>query len=497
MTQMADNVFMMTSASAGQHVHVLLEAQKLANEVHGQRLLYDLERLKGGGIWAVNATHKYSRAGNGELVPAKVRLYLNATTDAHRRFNERLSRAFEPGAELMDEHYALERGASYRRQIMALRFRQQEAAILAVDHVSRGMPDILEHFCDLTESTTQLRIQEMHGIAREPCYLGKPGTPGRSLRLVPVAVDLSVVLFSSELASSESMPVEMQDIVRSIVKHRDDKTLPCVEVGAFIRAAKAFGSKPRDGVRFFGFCNVRDSQHYVPLMIEWLQANGVLAVDVRRKQLSVSAAKWVPALLDFAPVYLAGGAGRGLGGMSSSPVKSEERFIFYRTWHSRAFSDPSCERLIPVRIGKKWRATRGGWYWGILDTGAGRQTAMEVLSHAVSQEMVVHKIAQRVYLPPIDELLRGGLCGSTIYNRRLMAYAYEKAWSRLDVRGYHEVAPLAYDFFHSYIQRLNDLCGGGKVRWQDVRPAVKQWLEGQVEYLAESVQTVQQRLTKK
>lgn len=78
-----------------------------------------------------------------------------------------------------------------------------------------------------------------------------------------------------------------------------------------------------------------------------------------------------------------------------------------------------------------------------------------------------------------------------------MAYAYEKAWSRLDVRGYHEVAPLAYDFFHSYIQRLNDLCGGGKVRWQDVRPAVKQWLEGQVEYLAESVQTVQQRLTKK
>ena len=199
-------------------------------------------------------------------------------------------------------------------------------------------------------------------------------------------------------------------------------------------------------LRFLDFHGGRDVEHMNGLLLEWLRCrcHGAGSLDVDPRVWTDKPEILIDALVDLARVYLAGWGQRPGVPMNAEGHRAgqtSEPCLFYRTWHSIAFSAPESERAIPVRLGEHWQATRGGWFWGILDTGSGREIAMRVLQFGLSEQMAVHKIAQRIYLPADEKFLDQNNGETSIFNTGLMREEYHRARSRTEIPGYQPAAP--------------------------------------------------------
>lgn len=481
LASLVENVFTMDALGVARGVRVVLQVQKLANRPSGELPIFELRRHTRVGISATEGTDRYARDERGKLIPLRIALYLHSSTRAHESFNRHIQRAFAPVTTL-DETLTRERGASYRRHLEALASEQTKGIIIAVDEACVDQ-SILDQFSDLDAYQSPLRIKDFVQLAARRCWKDPDRPIG--LRLVPVALDHSVVLFRPDLITKD-MPREVRNLASRIDRFRRRPgarfALPCIPVDDFLAAAEAF---PRDltNVGFFGFCSTRDSEHYVGLLFEWLRANQTEPAPDDR--LVVEPGRWLEALVSFARVYNAGrpvtAQPHGLGDRRD---ESQGLFLFFRTWHSRAFSDPQSENAVPVRIGKYWTPTRGGWFWGVVDTGTGKKLAADILSFALSPQMAVHRIAQRVYLPADERLLQADPTADiSIYNIGLMKKEYERSRSRAAIKRYHECSPFLYDFFQSFVDRI-------RRRRAPEEHALREWLESRLDGLRNTIDEI-------
>lgn len=462
MRHLADNVI--ATDSLGAERTVLLNVERLGDMPVRELPIIELarEQPRRGGkrrIEAKNAKEHYVRTETGRLVPARVLLCLNSFAPSHTRFNMTIQQGFSSAADL-DETTTRHRGANFLWELDMLKLKEDIAVVLAVDDACMGDRDyVLERFVDLRPRWSSRGLGKFLDAATERCTLGT------SVRLLPACIDHSVVLFYPEQIDKikgGSIPESVLRLKRRICESAEPGELPMVPTEDFVQAAEDWGDKEllveeNTAIRFFTFHGGRDIEHMVGLLLEWLRASNTGAVNCAGK-LQVVPTDWAKALVNLARAYLAGWKWCPPVPANGEVSKKSRRrcpSLFHRTWHSIAFSDPASERAVPIHIGENWRATRGGWYWGVLDTGAGGEIAGKVLDFALSPQMAVHKIAQHIYLPANKDLLSQDDGENSIYNARLMRDEYINACSRADIDEYRRVSPYFYNFFVSFLDLLS------------------------------------------
>ncbi len=489
-----DNIFRLRKRPVEGRLSTLLQVEELGNRVTGIDYIFEISSKPGDStesILAQPSAEKYYLDKDGNLVPAGVKLYVNRTVDAHSDVNEAVCKAW--GLEVpndLNEELAAERGTSYRHILERLKTQREHAAIMAVD-VAYLRQDILRQFAPLEAEPDKSSTDEEKGSTRrwseedlatfvplggnsdktlKPCRAPSKNRSKNSLRVLPSFIDCTLVLCNLNILNvvlGVGTP-GLKDIRNIIAEKLDSETpvtgmehMPMISPVEFGTAAKEFWKQgATKGFRFFGFSKHSDPEILSCMFIEWLRTTKALQAG----PISVDEAKWKKQLTDFAYCYL-------------PPARMQlkdaqpDSCLFYHSWHSILYSN-GASQLVPVKIGKGWKATKGGWCWGIVDNGMGGTKARKILEYATSEAMSAYRIIHRVGMPPRD-----ASCHNTgelnIYNLHLMKEIFKGAWSRFSVENYVDFSPHLHAFFSEYVAFLDRL----EYMFEGHEPRVSTWLD--------------------
>jgi len=476
---LADNSYNLHKLIFRGEPHILLQPQQTAGRLIGTQNLYRL-------IWDEDAqdikaedvkSQFYIEAGNVE--PVKRLAYLSKCTKSLGKINEIVCSVYN--ASIVDEELVHEPVDCISEVVKRLCTRKDAVIMMAVDTAYLNST-IIEHFTPIDigkEEAAFVNISAQHERKKlrdlKPLDICRDRYEGK-LRALPLYIDCSLVLCNLDILSlaSEHSKIlkKIETKVRnSMVLGNDDKlNLPEIGLDSFREAAKDFWDEDTmisNGLYFFGFQSGPNPEALVCMFFDWLTANGISLYQPtakgRRRGLADQIDKWKKALLDFVELYLPTEQAK-MKLMKKSKDRQDKdvghlahNCLFIHTWHSLACSKSMPVYCVPVKIGPRWRSTRGGWCWGIIDNGLAGPRIHEMLRFATGSPINSYLVNNNLALPPRREFCREtGIL--SIYNLGLMKkIVEEEGWSRANIIDYTHLSSYAYRYFHEFFTQVERL----------------------------------------